>query len=43
MADSTLKTRIQDDVKAAMRSKDKDRLGTLRLITARTIARIMIG
>jgi uncharacterized protein YqeY len=34
MADSTLKTRIQDDVKAAMRSKDKDRLGTLRLITA---------
>jgi len=34
MADSTLKTRIQDDVKDAMRSKDKDRLGTLRLITA---------
>jgi uncharacterized protein YqeY len=34
MADPTLKTRIQDDVKAAMRSKDKDRLGTLRLITA---------
>ncbi|MEJ2361644.1 MAG: GatB/YqeY domain-containing protein [Gammaproteobacteria bacterium] len=34
MADSTLKVRIQDDVKAAMRSKDKDRLGTLRLITA---------
>ena len=34
MADLTLKTRIQDDVKAAMRSKDKDRLGTLRLITA---------
>jgi len=34
MAESTLKIRIQDDVKAAMRSKDKDRLGTLRLITA---------
>jgi uncharacterized protein YqeY len=34
MADSTLKTRIQDNVKDAMRSKDKDRLGTLRLITA---------
>ena len=34
MADSSLKTRIQDDVKDAMRSKDKDRLGTLRLITA---------
>ena len=34
MADSSLKTRIQDNVKDAMRSKDKDRLGTLRLITA---------
>ena len=34
MADTTLKIRIQDDVKDAMRSKDKDRLGTLRLITA---------
>jgi len=34
MADTTLKTRIQDDVKDAMRSKDKERLGTLRLITA---------
>ena len=34
MADPTLKIRIQDDVKDAMRSKDKDRLGTLRLITA---------
>jgi len=34
MAESTLKIRIQDDVKAAMRSKDKERLGTLRLITA---------
>ena len=29
-----LKQRIQDDVKAAMRAKDKVRLGTLRLITA---------
>ena len=29
-----LKQRIQDDVKAAMRAKDKARLGTLRLITA---------
>ena len=34
MADSTLKVRIQDHVKDAMRSKDKERLGTLRLITA---------
>jgi len=34
MAEPTLKNRIQDDVKDAMRSKDKDRLGTLRLITA---------
>ncbi|VAX08386.1 Transamidase GatB domain protein [hydrothermal vent metagenome] len=30
----TLTTRITDDVKTAMRSKDKDRLGVLRLITA---------
>ena len=29
-----LKTRIQDDVKAAMKAKDKDRLSTLRLISA---------
>ncbi len=29
-----LKNRIQDDVKAAMKAKDKARLGTLRLITA---------
>lgn len=29
-----LKQRIQDDVKAAMKAKDKERLGTLRLITA---------
>jgi uncharacterized protein YqeY len=28
------KQRIQDDVKAAMRAKDKPRLATLRLITA---------
>ncbi len=33
MAD-TLKARITDDMKAAMRAKDKDRLGTIRLITA---------
>lgn len=33
MADS-LKTRIQEDVKSAMRAKDKPRLGTLRLLTA---------
>jgi uncharacterized protein YqeY len=29
-----LKEQIQDDVKTAMRNKDKDRLATLRLITA---------
>jgi uncharacterized protein len=34
MSDSELKTRINDDVKSAMRAKDKDRLGALRLITA---------
>jgi len=34
MTDSTLKIRINDDVKTAMRSKDKERLGTLRLLTA---------
>ncbi|MCW9023338.1 MAG: GatB/YqeY domain-containing protein [Gammaproteobacteria bacterium] len=34
MSDTTLTARINDDVKAAMRSKDKVRLGTLRLITA---------
>ena len=34
MTDSALKIRITDDVKAAMRSKDKKRLGTLRLLTA---------
>ena len=34
MTDSVLKTRITDDVKTAMRSKDKQRLGTLRLLTA---------
>ncbi len=33
MSDS-LKQRLLDDVKDAMRSKDKPRLGTLRLITA---------
>lgn len=31
---SALKQRINDDVKTAMRSKDKKRLGVLRLITA---------
>ncbi|MCS3904263.1 uncharacterized protein YqeY [Methylohalomonas lacus] len=31
---STLKQRITDDVKQAMRDKDKDRLGVLRMITA---------
>lgn len=31
---SALKQRITDDVKQAMRAKDKERLGTLRLITA---------
>ncbi len=30
----TLKARIQDDVKTAMRSRDRERLGALRLITA---------
>jgi uncharacterized protein YqeY len=29
-----LKNRIQEDVKEAMKAKNKDRLGTLRLITA---------
>ena len=31
---SELKQRINDDVKSAMRSKEKDQLGVLRLITA---------
>lgn len=31
---SALKQRIQEDVTAAMRAKDKPRLGTLRLVTA---------
>lgn len=34
MSDAELKTRINDDVKSAMRAKDKDRLAALRLITA---------
>lgn len=34
MSDTTLTARINDDVKAAMRNKDKARLATLRLITA---------
>lgn len=32
--DQPLKQRIQDDVKDAMRSKDRQRLNTLRLLTA---------
>ena len=31
---SAIKQRINDDVKTAMRSKDKERLGVLRMITA---------
>jgi uncharacterized protein YqeY len=31
---ATIKQRISDDVKAAMRARDKERLGALRLITA---------
>ena len=31
---SELQKRVNEDVKTAMRSKDKDRLGVLRLITA---------
>ncbi|MDZ7804852.1 GatB/YqeY domain-containing protein [Thiohalophilus sp.] len=34
MSDTSLKQRINDDVKTAMRNKDRERLGTLRLITA---------
>lgn len=34
MSDTSLKLRITDDVKTAMRNKDRDRLATLRLITA---------
>lgn len=30
----TLKARITDDMKAAMRAKDSERLGTIRLLTA---------
>ncbi|QKT03172.1 GatB/YqeY domain-containing protein [Ectothiorhodospiraceae bacterium 2226] len=32
MADQGLKQRIEEDMKAAMRAKDKERLGTIRLI-----------
>lgn len=32
MPDSTLKSRIKDDMKAAMRAKEKERLGTIRMI-----------
>ena len=34
MADSELKIRISDDMKAAMRAKEKERLGVIRLILA---------
>ncbi|MDZ7661711.1 GatB/YqeY domain-containing protein [Thiohalophilus sp.] len=34
MSEPSLKQRINDDVKTAMRNKDRERLGTLRLITA---------
>jgi len=34
MSKSELIARINEDVKSAMRNKDKERLGTLRLITA---------
>ncbi|WP_455223211.1 GatB/YqeY domain-containing protein [Kaarinaea lacus] len=34
MADSELKIRINDDMKAAMRAKEKERLGVIRLILA---------
>ncbi|WP_455207984.1 GatB/YqeY domain-containing protein [Kaarinaea lacus] len=34
MAESELKQRINDDMKAAMRAKEKERLGVIRLILA---------
>lgn len=34
MTDSTLKQRITDDMKSAMRAKDKERLGVIRLMLA---------
>lgn len=34
MTESTLKARIQEDMKNAMRSQEKDRLATIRLILA---------
>lgn len=34
MSSTTLKDRLKDAVKAAMRAKDKDRLGTVRMIQA---------
>lgn len=34
MAEDSLKTRLQDDVKTAMRAKDKERLSVLRMFTA---------
>lgn len=34
MSEATLKARIQEEMKAAMRARDKQRLGTIRLIQA---------
>ena len=34
MSEASLKDRLQEDIKAAMRGKDKERLGVLRLISA---------
>ncbi len=34
MSESTLKQRITDDMKTAMRAKDKERLGVIRLVLA---------
>jgi uncharacterized protein YqeY len=34
MSDQTLKSRLRDEMKAAMRAKDKQRLSTIRLIQA---------
>ena len=34
MSDQTLKSRLRDEMKAAMQAKDKQRLSTIRLIQA---------
>lgn len=34
MTDAILKSRIQDDMKSAMRAKEKERLGTIRMLLA---------